>query len=441
MDFRLRDFAYPLGILRLRRSLEATQWWSEARLSAWQDERLCALVRHAAAQVPYYARVLGEAGVDPAAFRGTADLARLPLLSKDLVREHEAALHARHAWRYGPRPSLTSGSTGTALRFLLDRPTNVLEFATLWRQFNWAGYRFGDTFCDLRGRVVHAADGVVWDPRLRSLNLSSFELTRERARVYAARIRAARPALVRGYPSSISVLARWMLEDGLDVPPPRAVLTSSETLLEADREIIGRAFGAPVLDYYGQMERVAFIGMCAEGRYHVVPEYGVVEVLDDHDRPVAPGVEGQLVATGLHHRAMPFIRYQTRDLVVLGRESCPCGRAYATVERITGRLEDLVITPDGRHVGRLDAAFKYSQGIRLAQIVQDSAEAITVRIVRAPSYSEADSRTLLRELRARLGEAIHIDLVFVDAIATTAAGKLQFVVSRVGARGSETLRR
>ena len=102
------------------------------------------------------------------------------------------------------------------------------------------------------------------------------------------------------------------------------------------------------------------------------------------------------------------------------------------MQRIVGRIEDVVLTPEGNFVGRLDAAFKYSPNIRLAQIVQESVDRIEVYLVRDDGYNEeGDELPLVRELRARLGPTIAIDLHRVEDIPRTPMGKLRFVVSRV----------
>ncbi|MFN7976273.1 MAG: hypothetical protein U0166_28725 [Acidobacteriota bacterium] len=429
MEFRLRDFWYPVSIVRMRRLLEASQWWDEEKIAAFQKERLRIVVEHAVASVPYWRDLFARLRLKPADVAGPGDLAKLPVLTKDTVRERRAELEASDLRRHGPRLVHTSGSTGTPLAFYIDKPTNVLEFATLWRHWGWHGYRFGDRFADMRGRTIADPSGIEHDFRLRSLNVSSFDLTPEKARRYAEAMRGFRPVMVRGYPSSLHVFCGWMDRD-IGVRP-RSVITSSETLLDHQRAAIARVFGCPVRDYYGQVERVAWIGECERGRYHVGSEYGIVEVLGDDDRPIAEGT-GRLVGTTLWNLAMPLLRYETRDLVTVARSGdCACGRKLPTVERIWGRIEDIVVTPDGRHVGRLDAAFKLSTGIRLAQIVQDDPSAIEVRIVPAAGFGDDDVRVLERELRLRLGDAIAIRHEIVADLERTAGGKIKFVVSRL----------
>lgn len=431
MNFRLRDFAYPFAILRARRFLAAAEGWPADRRVAYQIHRLRATLGHAAATSPWWRHRIAAAGLDPRLV-SPATLAALPILDKDEVREHGAELRSAAARRFGPRVVHTSGSTGTPLELWLDKPTNVIEFATLWRQFNWAGYRFGQRFADLRGHLVEASAGVARDRRLNSLNLSAFALSRDRAPVYARALTGFAPIMVRGYPSSISLFAAWALEDRLALPSPVAVVTSSETLLEPQREVIERAFRAPVYDYYGQMERVAFAGQCPAGSHHVAEEYGLVEIVDDRGEAVKPGAPGRIIATGFHHRAMPLIRYDTRDVAQWSGLPCPCGRSARVIERVHGRLEDFVVTPDGRHVGRLDAAMKRARGIRLARIVQERIGEIVVEMVTTTDYDRQQEQVLLSDLRDRVGQVIAIRFARVSSLPLEPSGKLKFVVSRLG---------
>ncbi len=107
--------------------------------------------------------------------------------------------------------------------------------------------------------------------------------------------------------------------------------------------------------------------------------------------------------TGLSNRATPLIRYRIGDIGTRRKGPCPCGRGGDAFLSVDGRVEDYVVTPDGRIVGRLDHVFKDLNDIAEAQIVQTAKDRIVVSVVPLPGYSEASERALLRELHARLG--------------------------------------
>ena len=180
-----------------------------------------------------------------------------------------------------------------------------------------------------------------------------------------------------------------------------------------------------MFDWYGQAERVAAIGTCEHGHYHLLSDYSHVELL-----PAGDG-RCEIVGTGFNNRAMPLIRYRTGDHVWPAPPGlrCPCGRAFPLVEAIDGRRDDAIRLPDGRTIGRLDHVFKGLTGILEAQIRQVRAEAVTVCVVPAPGWGEATRRALLGNLRERLGDGVALAIETVDAIPRGANGKFKGVVS------------
>jgi phenylacetate-CoA ligase len=117
----------------------------------------------------------------------------------------------------------------------------------------------------------------------------------------------------------------------------------------------------------------------------------------------------------------------------LSADSCACGRSSAIVESIEGRIDDVIVTPSGRHVGRLDPAFKGVTGILESQILQTGHDHIVVRII-APDRALVDSSTLVDNLTERLGTDVRITIEFVDTIAKEANGKFRAVKSMLHGR-------
>jgi phenylacetate-CoA ligase len=246
------------------------------------------------------------------------------------------------------------------------------------------------------------------------------------------------PDLIDAYPSSIEPLARFVLERGIRSIRPRAIITSSETLSPEVRAIVSEAFEAPVFDHYGAAEMAAFITQCQHGSYHPNPEFGIVEILQD-DRPVLPGETGEIVATGFINPVMPLIRYRTGDLAVVSDRACACGRAFGVIDRIVGRLDDVVVTPEGRRIGRLDPIFKCVSSLREARVLQDGEDHVTIEVVVAHGLPDAERRELVHQASLRLGPSMRVDVAIVDAIPRTRAGKLRMVENRVSPRRHATV--
>jgi phenylacetate-CoA ligase len=196
------------------------------------------------------------------------------------------------------------------------------------------------------------------------------------------------------------------------------------------RELIEQAFQAKVFDHYGAAEMAALVTQCEAGSYHVNPEFGIVEILRDGE-PVAPGESGDLVATGFINPVMPLIRYGTGDTAIQGDGGCPCGRAFPTLLGIEGRRDDVLITPEGRRIGRLDPIFKSVTSLHETRIVQDAADHVRVEMVLHADLAPVEEASLRRELGNRLGPSIKVDLVRVSHLPRTARGKLRAVVNEM----------
>lgn len=434
MIFRLRDFIrYPREIWKAHSLLAESQYWTPDDRRAWIQERLAEVLEHAVEHVPYYRRTLGPYRSRFNDVVDRLDLSELPILTKDHIRNHFDELCADDADGIHPHATHTSGSTGTPTQFYLDRVTDVFHFASIWRVLNWSGYRFGDRFADLTGYLPKNDGLYQYDARLNCLHLSSFNFKMENMEAYVEKLNTFRPVLIKAYPSAIDLFARWLNELDLPAYTPESVLTCAETLFDHQRQMVESVLKCKVFDFYNQNERAVLISTCEHGTYHIHEEYSFAEFLKSSDAPGMDPNTRAIVATTFHSRAMPLIRYQTNDLAsVDGPGTCPCGRTYKSVRRIVGRVEDLIVTPDGRHVGRLDAAFKYSSGIRLSQVVQESPEEIVVRLVKADTFEQKDVDRIEDELRSRLGPVIGIRYEYVDDILPGKNGKVKFVISKPG---------
>jgi phenylacetate-CoA ligase len=164
-------------------------------------------------------------------------------------------------------------------------------------------------------------------------------------------------------------------------------------------------------------------GTCEAGTQHLEVDYGFAEYLDCGDG------SAELVGTGFYNRVMPLIRYRIGDRVVLKDqpERCACGRSMPIVERVEGRLDDYLITLDGRQV-RFAYAFKGVTNVVEAQIIQSKVGEITVVVVPAEKFSQLDRVKIIRNARERLGEDTQVDIQIVGGIPRGPNGKFRAVV-------------
>jgi phenylacetate-CoA ligase len=169
---------------------------------------------------------------------------------------------------------------------------------------------------------------------------------------------------------------------------------------------------------------------CAEGHLHLDMEFGIAEV--ETTAETADYETGPLLVTGLSKHATPMFRYRIGDVGTRLKRPCACGRAGDVYLDVDGRVEDYVLTPDGRLVGRLDHIFKQQLDVAEAQILQNRQDLIEVLIVPRSTYSASSAKSLMREIRARLGDEIQIQIQVRDGIPREANGKFRAVKSKFG---------
>ena len=260
---------------------------------------------------------------------------------------------------------------------------------------------------------------------------SLHHMTQENLRAYADALVKFQPKAIVGYPTAIYLMALWLQENDVRGVRPAAVFTASESLLSPYRETIEAAFDCRILDWYGATEFIGNVTQCEHGGYHVKDEYGVVELLDDAGAAVAPGESGSMICTGLNNHAMPLFRYRVGDAAVEDGGACTCGRAGRLLGGITGRTEDVIVTPEGKYISRLDFIFKTVEKVREAQMIQESVRELRVRVVPGAGFGAADEARIVANLRERLGDTIAIRIEKVDAIPRLPSGKFRYVISKV----------
>jgi phenylacetate-CoA ligase len=437
--FPLHERLKGHSTVRRLQALEASQWWSRERIEAERVRRLRAFLEDVRAHVPYYRQLFAAAGLAPDAVHSVADLARLPLLTKALIRANSDALKADDApplKRYN-----TGGSSGEPLVFFIGKDRVSHDVAAKWRATRWWGVDIGDPEIVIWGSPIElgAQDRLrgARDRILRTTLLPAFEMTDAKLDEFVATIRTIRPRMIFGYPSALVHIARhaarrgWRLDDlGIVV-----AFVTSERLYDHQRTEIAQAFGCSVANGYGGRDAGFIAHECPQRGMHVSAEDIIVEIVAADGSVVPPGQAGEIVVTHLATRDFPFIRYRTGDVGILDEAACPCGRGLPLLREIQGRTTDFVVAHDGTvmHGLALIYVLRDLPEISSFKIVQESRERVRVMVVPAKPLTVAVRDAIDEGLRARLGRAVTVEIEVVDEIPAERSGKFRYVVSKVDA--------
>lgn len=418
-----------------RHDIARRDTWSPGQFADFQKQCLVSLVRHAYSNVPYYRALRNTVNPDAQPFRSGEDLACLPILEKHTVRQHSSLLLDERLNRRKLTAVHTSGTTGTPLTLYRDRQASSALMAYVdARVYAPLGIQSRVT------RNVHVGPRLVaapqrrtppwWIevPRWNSMYMSMFHLSPRYLPHYVKAIRDYGPDFIQGIPSAIAAIARWIVASELAPIPMRVCLTWGEQCLTEHRDAIRQAFLCRTVDSYGCAEMVLYGVECEYGAMHLSPEVGIVELVDDNDRPVACGCVGQTICTGLLNYAQPLVRYRLGDLAMYNVDECPCGSRFPALTVVRGRASGgAIVGQDGRQVRQVGTVFREIRSIVEAQVVQEDGGRCRVRVVAGAGFGEADSQRIQRRLLALMGGgAVTVELT--DHIARGPGGKFRAVI-------------
>jgi phenylacetate-CoA ligase len=416
-------------------ALEREHWTSE-RWKTWQEERLASVLHRAATQVPYY-REQWSARRRRGERASWECLENWPILEKEAVRQNPTAFVADDCDVRRMFHEHTSGTTGKSLDLWWSRETVRAWYALFearWRR--WYGVSRRDRWAILGGQLVTPASQRrppfwIWNAALNQLYLSAYHLAPDLIPHYLNALAEYRVQYLWGYTSALYALAQETLRRERGDLQMTVAIANGEPMFDYQRQAIADAFRCPVRETYGMSEIVAGASECQAGRLHLWPEVGCLELLEG-DRPVPRGAAGDLVSTGLLNADMPLVRYRIGDRGALPivETLCECGRTLPVLASMEGRSDDVLLTADGRQIGRLDPVFKANLPVREAQIIQEALDRVRVRYVPAAEFTSEAARSIVERLQARMG-AVEVLLEPVDAVPLGANGKFRAVICRL----------
>ena len=427
-------------LARLRR-LQALERASADELEAFQRGELAALLRHAAAHVPYYRRLFAEAGARPEDIRGREDLARLPILTRQAARD-SADQRMSTALPLPTIKKTTGGTTGEPLVIRYDPDSEYWRQAVRLRGFGWTGWRIGDPSLHYWGEYTRERSlAVVAKERVdRALKREHYiDCTprgdQHKEEVVAA-IRRIRPRAIFCYAQAGAELARHINRTGARTWDTIPVVCGAERVFPTDRAALEQAFGPSVFETYGCRETMLIATECGEhDGLHIQMENLLVEVVGEGGAPVRPGEVGEVVLTDLHNYGQPFIRYANGDLAVLMPEDarCRCGRVHPRLASVEGRQTETLRDREGKPVGGMIFNLAFSplaEVVRQFQAVQHRDGSITVKVVPAGAGGELPRAAVDHVARscARYLPGVPVLFEAVADIPATRTGKRRVVV-------------
>lgn len=408
--------SYPV-IRPYIKEVESLYAMSADELSRRNEKRFLKIFRRAYDKSPFYRKLYMEAGIRKEDITCLDDIKKLPVVTKDMVKQHADEMLTMPRWTM--IGANTSGTTGTPLRV-------YQSWSSIWRSQAYTycarkrnGFTYGQPLVSLRGNLdrscVHLKVHIS-----NTLYLSSYNINKNTVTLYHDLIVKHRPMAIEGYPSSLYSLALLLKDAGLKLHIPVA-FTSSETLLEHQRRLIEEQLETEVYDNYGMTENTIYLQEAHNHQgYYEMPGYSINEYLEDGE-----------ICTSLVNEAFPMIRYRSNDLMEM--TDTTEGNPRIVVKKVEGRKDDYVICKDGSRIMRLGFLFKGVKHVKMSQLVQDEKGVLWVCIVPDEGFTEKDRLYIEEETRKRVGEGnmdVETKLVNLEQLVYSRRGKFKLIVNR-----------
>lgn len=408
--------SYPV-IYPYVKEVERMYNMSHDELQGRNERVFLKIFRKAYTKSSFYHKLYTEAGIKLEDIKCLGDISKLPVVTKDMILYQSHALLTTSKWKL--LKNRTSGTTGTPLTVFEDWKSIWKEQAYFYCYRKRCGYIYGQPLVSLRGNLGKK-DTMMYVHISNTLYLSSYNINEQTVGAYYKGIEKRSPQAIEGYPSSLYNLALLLKDKGLYCNIP-VCFTSSENLLDFQRQLIEERFQTKIFDHYGTTERTIRISESIKhDGYFEDPGYSINEYLKD-----------RVVSTSLINSAFPLIRYQSSDVVIL-KENTKDERV--SIDRIQGRSGNCIKGKDGSIYNNAALTFilTYSHNIRYAQFIQKKNGKVLLNIVPEAVFSSQNLDELKQMIDLKIGLSnleLEINLIKEQDLIYTTRNKYSYIIS------------
>src|SRR5665647_1774443 len=308
--------------LMLLHQVRKNQWLKPSELEELQNKKLRAIVKYAYDNTDFYHYKFKNAGIHPADIKNITDLHKIPLTTKEEVRGNSlGSMLTKEVNLDSCRVIPTSGSTGTPLKVVYDMPADDFSRAVNLRSMMENGLKIKDKWVNIGD--TRTTTKPKWFQKMGFFNLKTLNLF-DNVKDQVDFLIDIKPDSLLGYPSQLSLIARYIKNNSIDGINPKNIFTTAELLDPPTRKLINLAFGVELVDLFGCIEVNRTAWECSEHcGYHLDIDSVISEFIHDGES-VAAGEKGEIVYSCLYNYAMPLIRYEVGDVGVPSDELCSC---------------------------------------------------------------------------------------------------------------------
>lgn len=406
--------SYPI-IFRYINEIEGLYTLNEKDLNSRNEKLFIRIFNLAYDKSPFYHKLYSEAGIKKEDIKSIDDLKKLPIITKEIVKENADLMMTVPKWML--LPAYTSGSTGSPLKFYQSWQSIWKEKAYTYCARKRNGYVMGQPLVSLRGnldrRITHLKVHIS-----NTLYLSSYNINKETIHLYYDLILKHNPIAIQGYPSSLYSLSLYLKDENLKLSIP-VCFTSSESLLDFQRTLIQQQLGTEIFDNYGMTEHTIYLQEDRSHKgYYELPGYSINEYVDDGE-----------ICTSLINSEFPLIRYKSTDIIETLEN---IDNERLRVKSIEGRKDDVIYCKDGSFIQQLSFVLKGVDNVKCTQMIQEKNGLLNIRVVPELDFSQKNIEQIENNVHERIGKDnidFKISIISLADIIYTKRGKFKYLIN------------
>jgi len=418
--------------------LKNTQQYNNEEISNYRLKKLKKILIYSYEYIPYYKKIMDNEKFNPYNISSIDELSKLPYLTKSIAREENLINPNVKKTKI----SKTGGTTGVPLIVAKDTNARSYTWAAYYRWYTWMGMEFGDTVITLWGAstVLSTSKKQIFYNKITAILLNNhiinaFEMQDNNMQNIINTLKTKKPKLIKGYLSSLLVLADYIVSHNIQITIPN-IAPTSETLFLYHRKKLENAFHGNIFDQYGCTEITSIAFECSHHKgLHITNEHVIVEAIDKqgniiYDEP------GELVVTDLDNYAMPMIRYKIGDIGIVSNQKCSCGINSKILSSILGRTADTIELKNGAKVHGVfftDIFYELNYPIEIKKIKRFQCVQLKLNsmILKLETLENIDKEFLIALKNSLILFIDNIEIECLEKIPNEASGKFRYIKSDI----------
>lgn len=404
-------------------------------LELQQNESLERLMSFCFDYVPYYQKLFKSLQLTKTDLKNVKDLEKLPILTKEQIKNNKESFFPTNTKKDFINGS-TGGSTGAPLKYRMSRECYERGVALLLKGWGSAGYKLGDRIAIIAGASLVSNKETVKKKLQNAVmnfrQFSSYGMDSKILNKYLINMNQFRPLFIRGYASSLYILAKHVKENNIRINfSLKGVFSTAEVLTIKQRELIEKVFHVKVFDNYGLNDGGISAYECDEhDGMHIDYERSILQTVDDSGE-VVTGRIGKIIATSLYNYAMPFIRYDTGDLGIIDdMNTCSCGNIHPLLKQVYGRTTDYLKLNNKIIGSPVLTVLMGKVDLEHYQIIQKTFNEIDINYVNKSLLSSSDEELIRKSFIEHVGP-IKISFKNLPSNEMLQGNKHKFIVNDV----------